>query len=71
MNAVYHTISVKPTAPGPFSVKNPLAGGTAPNCAVIQMTSGGAIWFGSPKYGLNTINLVASEYAVTADLVIW
>jgi hypothetical protein len=67
---IYGQVSLAPTDGGDFSVAHLL--GRAPNGALIQMTSGGAIWFQSPTmYDATNLYLVASDAEVTAKVQIW
>jgi hypothetical protein len=67
---IYSQLSAAPGTSGSFSLQHYL--GRAPIGAVIQMTSGGAIWFQSPTmYDGTNLYLVASDAGVTAKVVIW
>jgi hypothetical protein len=46
--------------------------GRVPLCAIIQMTSGGAIWFQTPlSYDSVNLYLVASASNVTGKVILW
>ena len=67
---VFGAVSVAPSAPGNVTVPHRL--GRAPLCAIIQMTSGGAIWFQAPtSYDGTNLYLVASASNVTGKVIIW
>jgi hypothetical protein len=67
---VFGAVSVAPSAPGNGAVPHLL--GRAPLCAVIQMTSGGAIWFQSPtSYDGTNIYFVASDAGITGRVIVW
>jgi hypothetical protein len=67
---LYGCINLAPAAPGNGSVPHLL--GRAPLCAVIQMTSGGAIWFQTPtSYDGTNIYFVASDAGVTGRVIVW
>jgi hypothetical protein len=67
---IYGSISITSAAPGNGSVAHLL--GRAPLCAIIQMTSGGAIWFQTPtSYDGTKIYFVASDAAVTGRVIVW
>jgi hypothetical protein len=67
---LFGTVSVAPSAPGNFTVAHML--GRVPVCAIIQMTSGGAIWFQAPtSYDGTNLYLVASDAGVTGKVIVW
>ena len=67
---IFGAVSVAPSAPGNFTVPHRL--GRAPLCAIIQMTSGGAIWFQAPtSYDGTNLYLVASASSVTGKVITW
>jgi hypothetical protein len=67
---LYGAVSVASGAPGNFTVPHLL--GRAPICAIIQMTSGGAIWFQVPvSYDGVNLYFVASDAGVTGKVVVW
>ena len=67
---IFGAVSLAPSAPGNFTVPHRL--GRAPLCAIIQMTSGGAIWFQAPtSYDGTNLYLVASASNVTGRVIIW
>jgi hypothetical protein len=67
---LYGAVTVSSTAPGNCTVPHLL--GRVPICAIIQMTSGGAIWFQTPSsYDGVNLYLVASDAGVTGKVVIW
>jgi hypothetical protein len=57
-------IALAPSAPGDFTVAHGL--GAAPSYVLIQMTSGGAIWFqAGTRYDSTNLYLVASDAGIT------
>jgi hypothetical protein len=62
-------INLAPGADGNFQVAHGLSG--TPRLALIQMTSGGAIWFQSTRYDATNIYLVASDASVTGKAEVW
>jgi hypothetical protein len=67
---LYGAVRVAPGAPGNFTVAHLL--GRVPICAIIQMTSGGAIWFQTPaSYDGVNLYLVASDAGVTGKVIVW
>ena len=67
---IYGQVSLVPSAAGNFSVAHLL--GRTPAGALIQMTSGGAIWFQpATMYDGTYLYLVASDAGVTAKVQIW
>jgi hypothetical protein len=66
---IFGGVGVVSSAPGSFTVPHLL--GRVPVCAVIQMTSGGAIWFQTPSYDGTNLYLVASDTAVTGRVIVW
>jgi len=66
---IFGAVSVAPSAPGNGTVPHLL--GRVPLCAVIQMTSGGAIWFQTPSYDGENLYLVASDAGVTGRVIVW
>ncbi len=67
---IFGQVSATPTAPGNFTLQHFL--GRTPVGGVIQMTSGGAIWFQSATmYDATNLYLVASDATVTAKVVLW
>jgi len=67
---LFGAVSVASSAAGNFTVPHLL--GRVPVCAVIQMTSGGAIWFQSPtSYDGTDLYLVASAPGVTGKVIVW
>jgi hypothetical protein len=67
---IYGQVSLAPSDAGNFSVAHLL--GRTPNGALIQMTSGAAIWFQSATlYDGTNLYLVASDAGVTAKVQIW
>ena len=68
--SIFGAVSVAPSGPGNVTVPHRL--GRAPLCAIIQMTSGGAIWFQAPtSYDGTNLYLVASASNVTGKVIIW
>ena len=67
---LFGTVSVAPSVPGNCTVAHML--GRVPVCAIIQMTSGGAIWFQTPtSYDGTNLYLVASDAGVTGKVIVW
>ena len=67
---LFGAVSVASSAPGNCTVPHLL--GRVPVCAVIQMTSSGAIWFQSPtSYDGTNLYLVASDAGVTGKVIVW
>ena len=67
---LFGAVSVASSAPGNCTVPHLL--GRVPVCAVIQMTSSGAIWFQSPtSYDGVNLYLVASDAGVTGKVIVW
>jgi len=67
---IWEQLEVAPGAAGNFTLPHLL--GRTPVGALIQMTSGGAVWFQSSKLYDNTnLYLVASDAGVTAKVQIW
>jgi hypothetical protein len=67
---LYGAVSVASSAPGNCTVPHLL--GRVPVCAIIQMTSGGAIWFQTPSsYDGVNLYLVASDAGVTGRVIVW
>lgn len=62
-------IALSPSSPGNFTIAHGL--GAAPRLVLIQMTSGGAIWFQSTRYDATNIYLVASDAGVTGFAEAW
>lgn len=63
-SAARKEIALAPSAPGNFTVAHGL--GATPSYALIQMTSGGAIWFQSAtRYDGTNLYLVASDAGIT------
>ncbi|MGA2078238.1 MAG: hypothetical protein ABSH52_32515 [Terriglobia bacterium] len=67
---IFGAVSVASSAAGNGTVPHRL--GRCPLCALIQMTSGGAIWFQTPtNYDGTNIYFVASDAGVTGKVVVW
>ena len=67
---LYGAVSVAPSTPGNCTVPHLL--GRVPLCAIIQMTSGGAIWFQTPSsYDGANLYLVASDAGLTGRVIVW
>jgi len=67
---IFGAVSVASSAPGNCTVPHLL--GRVPLCAIIQMTSGGAIWFQTPtSYDGTNLYLVASDAGVTGKVIVW
>jgi hypothetical protein len=68
--ALYGAVGLAAAAPGNFSVPHLL--GRAPICAIVQMTSGGAIWYQTPtSYDGVNLYLVGSDAGVTGRAIVW
>lgn len=68
--AIFGGVSIASSAPGTLAVPHLL--GRTPICAIIQMTSAGALWFqNGTQYDSSNLYLVASDAAVTAMVRIW
>jgi hypothetical protein len=68
--ALFGALSLAAGAPGNFTVPHLL--GRVPLCAIVQMTSGGAIWFQTPaSYDGANLYLVASDAGVTGRVIVW
>jgi len=66
-SGTWRPVSVTSSAAGNFTVAHGL--GTKPQVAVIEMTSGGAIWFQTPtRYDGTDLYLVASDAGLTATV---
>lgn len=57
------------SAAGNFSVAHGMA--AAPRLALIQMTSGGKIWFQAARYDATNLYLVSSDAGVTAKVLVY
>jgi len=67
---IFGAVSLTPSAPGNGTTPHLL--GRAPLCAIIQMTSGGAIWLQTPtSYDGKNIYFVASDAGVTGRVIVW
>jgi hypothetical protein len=67
---LYGAVSVAASAAGNCTVPHLL--GRVPLCAIIQMTSGGAIWFQTPlSYDGVNLYLVASDAGITGRVIVW
>lgn len=67
--AVPITIALAPTAPGNFTVAHGQS--ATPIYAIIQMTSGGEIWFQTPQYDATNLYLVASDAGITGNAIVF
>ncbi len=67
---LYGQLTIAPSAPGNFTIQHFL--GHAPSGVIIQMTSGGAIWFQSAlMYDGTNLYLVASAASITGKVMLW
>jgi len=67
---IFGAVSVASSAAGNGTIPHQL--GRAPLCAIIQMTSAGALWFQSPtNYDGTNIYFVASDAGVTGRVIVW
>ena len=62
-------IALAPSAPGNFTVAHGL--GSTPKVVLIQMTSGGQIWFQTARYDSINLYLVASDAGLTGYAEMW
>ena len=63
-------VALTPSDPGDFTVAHGLA--STPSAVLIQMTSGGLIWFQTPlRYDDTNLYLVASDADITGNAEIW
>lgn len=62
-------VALAPVAPGNFSVPHGL--GSAPALALVQMNSGGSIWFQGTPTDATNVNLVASAAGITGNVYVW
>jgi hypothetical protein len=62
-------LALVPVAPGNFTVAHGL--GQSPALALLQMTSGGRIWFQDPPYDATNLYLVASDAGATGNAPLW
>ena len=62
------TINVTASAPGAFHVAH---GVTSPKFAILNMTSGGQIWWQSPMFDGTYLYLVASDTGLTATVTVF
>jgi|SRR5215469_4644129 len=62
---VLAVVALSPSSPGNFTVAHGLA--VTPSSVVIEMKSGGAIWFQSTEYDSTNLYLVASDAGITAS----
>ncbi len=67
---IWGQVSAAPTGTGNFSLAHLL--GRKPVGAIIQMTSGGSIWFQTPTmFDTTNLYLVASDAGITGKVQIW
>jgi hypothetical protein len=65
-----HVVSPTITSTGDFTVAHGL--GSIPRAAIIQMTSGGNVYFQYPaKYDATNLYLIGTDTGVSADLLLW
>jgi len=62
-------IPISPIYTGDFSLPHGL--GATPALALVQMTSGGSIWFQTVPYDATDVNLVASDVGVSGIVYVW
>jgi hypothetical protein len=68
--SIFSQIVAAPSGPGNFTLPHML--GRTPVGAVVRMTSGGSIWFQSPRdMDATNLYLVASAAGVTAKVLLW
>jgi hypothetical protein len=63
------TIPFTTTAPGDFTLPHNL--GIVPSTVIVEYTSGGAIWFQSPRFDSENLYLVASGSRVTGFVIVY
>jgi hypothetical protein len=67
---IYGAVGFTAPAPGSFTQWHGL--GRTPICAIIQMTSPGAVWFQTPvNYDGTFLYLVASDVGITGKVIVW
>lgn len=64
-----HEFSFTTVAPGNFQISHGLGG--TPIAVLLQLTSGGIIWFQTSRYDNVNINLVASDIGLTGYALAW
>lgn len=62
-------VSLAPSSPGNFTVAHGL--GVTPTSALIQMTSGGQVWFQTVRFDSTNLYLVASDSGITGKAVVF
>lgn len=63
------TLALAPGAPGNFTVAHGL--GKIPVAGIVQMTSGGSIYWQAVPWDATNVYLVATDAGVTANLLLW
>lgn len=67
---MFGSLTVTPSTAGNCTIPHLL--GRVPLCAIVQMTSGGAIWFQTPaSYDGTNLYLVASDAGVRGRVIVW
>jgi hypothetical protein len=66
---IFGQVQLTAATAGNFSWTHNL--GRAPMGVLIYMTSGGAVWFQSPKWDQTKLYLVASEAGISAEVQVW
>jgi hypothetical protein len=61
-------VALSPSSPGNFTIAHGL--GVTPTSALIQMTSGGQVWFQSVRFDSTNLYLVASDSGITGKAVV-
>ena len=64
-----YPITFSTSNPGNFSLAHSL--GTTPSAVTIEMTSGGQVWFQTPRYDSSNVYLVASDTGLTGTVMVW
>lgn len=62
-------IAFTTSAPGNFTLAHNL--GVVPGSVIFELTSGGTVWFQSPRYDANNLYLVASDTGVTGFAIVF
>jgi hypothetical protein len=63
------TLALTPGAPGNFTVAHGL--GKTPVAGIVQMTSGGSIYWQAVPWDATNVYLTATDAGITANLLLW